>query len=225
MIPARNEERYVERALASVATQTFPIEAMEVIVVDNGSTDRTSAVVDAFAARTPRLAIRTVPEPRLGIARAKDRGAREARGAVIVFLDADSCATPTLAEAAMREVSGGSPAGSIRIAADSRDVLDRGFFGLLEWGKGLFQIRAQMFYCERALYFEVGGFDLALHLAEDREFLARLQRRGVSVCHIRDAAILTSPRRLHALPFRLGLVTTLVRWSLAHAGIGRRWRY
>ena len=225
MIPARNEERYVARALASVAAQTAPSEAIEVIVVDNGSTDGTTAVVEGFAACTPGLRVRVVSEPVPGIAPAKDRGAREARGRVILFLDADSRATPTLGEVILRAVARGGRAGSIRIAADSSDWLDRGFFGLLEWGKGLFQIRAQMFYCERTLYLEAGGLDRALRLAEDREFLARLQRRGVEVGHIREAAILTSPRRLHALPFRLGMVGMFVRWSLAHAGIGRRWRY
>jgi glycosyltransferase involved in cell wall biosynthesis len=225
VIPARNEAGYVTRALESIAAQTWAAEGIEVIVVDNASTDGTAQAVLAFKARAPRPALRVVTEPRLGTAAAKNRGAHEARGRIVLFLDADSRAAPRLVEAIVRDSGRGVPAGSIRIAADSKDPLDRAFFGLIEWGKGLFRIRAQMLYCERALFLEAGGFDLRLRLAEDREFLVRLQRRGIEVGHVRDAAILTSTRRLHELPLRLGMLRMFARWALAQAGIGRKWRY
>jgi hypothetical protein len=122
-------------------------------------------------------------------------------------------------------VGRGYRAGSIKIVADSTDWLDRGFFGLIEWGKGLFGIHANMLYCERELFSRSGGFGEEIRLAEDLEFLLRLERQGVRVGHVKDACIATSPRRLHELPFRLGIVTTFGRWALAHIGIGRRWRY
>ena len=110
-------------------------------------------------------------------------------------------------------------------SADSSDLLDRAFFGLMEFGKGLFRLHAQMFYCERELFIRQNGFSVDLVLAEDREFLARLERDGNSLCQIRNSWIATSPRRLRQLPFRLSMVTMLVRWALANWGIGRRWRY
>lgn len=225
VIPARNEAGYVGRALASVAQQRWPLARLEVVVVDNGSVDGTAEAVRAFMAQEPRLAVRLVTEPAPGRARAKNRGARVARGRWLIFLDADSRMAPDLVERVVARGGGGCLAGSIAVVADSSDWLDRGFFALMELGKRLFHIRAQMFYCDRALFERFGGFDERLHLAEDREFLRRLQRAGVAVCHLTESWIATSPRRLHRLPLRLALLTTFVRWALAHVGIGRRWRY
>ncbi len=225
VIPARNEAGYVARALASVASQDWPCEELEAVVVNNGSSDGTAEVVRSFAARHPELRCRLESEPQRGRARAKNRGARAAAGAYLVFLDADSVASHNLVRAVLRHVQAGYPAGSIRVVADSHDPLDRAFFGLMEFGKRLFGIRAQMFYCRRDLFCQYGGFREELEIAEDLDFLRRLQAAGLPTCHVTDASIATSPRRLHALPLRLGMVYTFLRWALAHVGIGRRWPY
>lgn len=225
VIPARNEERYIAGALASVAAQTWPAGRLEAVVVDNGSTDATAEVVQAFRLAEPRLAVRLVDHPERGCAGAKNRGAELARGHYLVFLDADSRMAPDLAARVVERGLGGCPAGCIRVVADSRDWLDRGFFGMIEFGKSLFGIRAQMFYCARETFWEIGAFDETLQLAEDREFLVRLQRAGIPVCHLRESQIATSPRRLRTLPFRLGMFTMLLRWALADHGVGRKWNY
>jgi GT2 family glycosyltransferase len=225
IIPALNEARYIRAALASVAAQTWPVALLEAVVVDNGSTDATHQVVQDFMAGAPHLAVRLVDEPAHGVARAKNRGASVARGRWLIFLDADSRMAPDLVERVMLRSRQGHPAGSVRVVADSHDILDRAFFGLIEFGKVLFRLRAQMFYCERALFMQCGGFDEHLQLAEDLEFLGRLQRAGVPVCHVTESWIATSPRRLHTLPCRLGMPAMLARWALARWGLGRRWRY
>ena len=91
----------------------------------------------------------------------------------------------------------------------------------------LFGIRTQMLYCDRQLFLELNGFRPELRVAEDLEFLQRVQRHFAlngheKVCHIRSSAILTSPRRLRKLPYRLSLITVFARWAMAFAGIGRR---
>jgi glycosyltransferase involved in cell wall biosynthesis len=225
LIPARNEAGYIRGALASVADQHWPTARLEAVVVDNGSVDATAAAVRAFAAATPGLALRLVDEPLPGLARAKNRAAAAARGRWLIFLDADSRLAPDLVERVLARGRRGEAAGSIAVLADSGDWLDRGFFALMEVGKRLFGVRAQMFYCSRELFERFGGFDERLHLAEDSDFLGRLRRAGVPVCHLAESRISTSPRRLHGLPLRLGLPLTFARWALAHAGIGRRWRY
>ena len=225
VIPAWNEERYIRAALTSVAAQTWPVALLEAVVVDNGSTDSTREVVQTFMAGEPHLAVRLVDEPAHGVARAKNRGASVARGCWLIFLDADSRMAPHLVERVVARGRRDYRAGSIRVVADSQDVLDHAFFGLLEFGKVLFGLRAQMLYCERELFMHRGGFDEHLQLAEDLEFLVRLQRAGVPVCHVTESWIATSPRRLHTLPCRLGMPAMLARWALARWGLGRRWRY
>ncbi|MCS7256609.1 MAG: glycosyltransferase [Thermomicrobium sp.] len=225
VIPARNEEAYIGRALRSVARQAWPLERLEAIVVDNASTDRTAAVVESLAVHVTPLRIMLVREPRPGRSRAKNRGAAAARGDVLLFLDADSVMAPTLAAEIIAHRHIGYPAGSVRVIAETTDFFDRWFFELMEIGKTYFRIRAQMLYCSREWFERSGGFDESLEIAEDREFLQRLQGRGVAVCHLTTSWIATSPRRLHRLPLRLGLVTTFLRWLLAELGVGRRWRY
>lgn len=212
-------------ALASVAAQTWPLDKLEAVVADNGSTDGTSAAVRAFMAREPRLAVHLVCAPIAGVSRAKNRGARAAHGRWLLFLDADSRLAPDLVERVMARAGSGCPAASIRIVADGRDPLDRAFFGIVEFGKRLFGLRAQMFYCPREAFLELGGFDEALVLAEDCDLMDRLLRAGIPIGHLSESWIATSPRRLHRGRWRLGMLTMFARWALAKRGVGRRWRY
>lgn len=225
VIPARNETGFISTAIGSIFDQTVPLERLEVVAVENGSTDGTADAARRALAKAPEMRSTVLTQSAASIPGAKNRGAMAATAPVLVFLDADSRAAPDLAQRVLDWVARGYPAGSIKIVADSTDWLDRAFFGLIDWGKGLFGIHANMLYCQRDLFLKSGGFGEEIRLAEDLEFLVRLERRGVRVCHVRDSFIATSPRRLHELPFRLGLVTTFVRWTLAHFGIGRRWRY
>jgi len=225
VIPARNEEAYIEMAMESVAAQTWPREQLEIVVVDNGSTDTTVEVVRRFSAKQPHLPTSVVHEPVPGVSRAKNRGAAAACGKWIIFLDADSRLAPDLVAEVMRWTQQGFAAGSISVVADSRDTVDRAFFGLMELGKRLFSLQAQMFYCARDLFLERGGFAEDLKLAEDREFLLRIRRQHVPMCQVTGSWIATSPRRLRRLPFRINMVYMFIRWTLANWGIGRRWRY
>jgi len=87
VIPAYNEEKYIGRLLASL--NKLPTEnILEIIVVDNGSTDKTREVVAGFFATQKNL--RLINEPRKGVAWARSRATQEARGEIIAFLDADT---------------------------------------------------------------------------------------------------------------------------------------
>jgi glycosyltransferase involved in cell wall biosynthesis len=225
VIPAHNEAGFIERSIGSVIAQSLPAAELEVVVVENGSTDETALVANRAlqAASAFRGQLLSMETP--GIARAKNRGAGAAAGSILIFLDADSRAAPDLGERVMAWKARGYRAGSIRMIADSNDAFDRRFFQLIDWGKRLFGIHANMLYCERTLFLESGGFDERVRLAEDLEFLARLQRRGIELCHVSDSWIATSTRRLHEGPLRIGFAGMFLRWLLAQLGIGRRWRY
>jgi glycosyltransferase involved in cell wall biosynthesis len=230
IIPARNEEAHLAGALASVLEQCCPLEQIEAIVVDNASSDGTAAAASAFARSHPDLQVVVTCEPKPGVARAKNRGARAAAGEILLFLDADSRMESTLIEDVVDAYRAGALAGSIRIVADSDDPFERGFFALMEVGKLLFGVRAQMMYCDRVLFLALGGFRPELRQAEDLEFLQRV-REHVAACgqgevsHIRSSRILTSTRRLQGGLFRSQMLVTFARWLLAFMGIGREWKY
>jgi glycosyltransferase involved in cell wall biosynthesis len=85
IIPVRNGERFIERTLESVLRQTYT--EIEVIVVDDGSTDRTSAIVEKVAARDTRVAL--FSGPHAGVAAARNTALSHARGAFVAPVDAD----------------------------------------------------------------------------------------------------------------------------------------
>ena len=97
VIPARNEERNIDRCVRSVLATHYP--SLEVIVVDDHSTDDTGAIAASIAARDPRLRV-IVPPPLpndwFGKQWACANGAATARGAILGFLDADTRQAPDL---------------------------------------------------------------------------------------------------------------------------------
>lgn len=86
IIPAFNTADTIERCVAAALDQDWPDDRLEVIVVDNGSRDDT-------AARAQRLGARVISEPVRGRSRARNLGARESRGSILAFTDAD-CEVP-----------------------------------------------------------------------------------------------------------------------------------
>lgn len=93
IIPTRNRAGLLAAALRSLRGQTLPPDRFEVVVVDNGSTDDTSAVVEQARAFLPNL--RCVHEPRPGLHHARHRGMNACEAEVLVFADDDIEALPT----------------------------------------------------------------------------------------------------------------------------------
>src|SRR5688572_12299934 len=85
-ICTRNRAASVRDTLASLAECAMPDDIWEVVVVDNGSTDDTPAVVRAFE---PRLPVRVVREEEPGLSRARNAAVHAARGEYIVWTDDD----------------------------------------------------------------------------------------------------------------------------------------
>lgn len=92
VIPAYNIEKDLPRCLESVLAQTY--EDLEVIVVNDGSSDGTAAVIDAFAARDGR--IKAIHKENGGVTSARLRGVAEATGDYIGFVDGDDYIEPQM---------------------------------------------------------------------------------------------------------------------------------
>lgn len=94
VIPCYNAERYLAEALDSALAQT--IEDVEVVCVDNNSTDGTAAILEDYASRDGRVRVLREEEPGEGPAR--DAGLVAAQGEWLYFLDADDLMLPQLLE-------------------------------------------------------------------------------------------------------------------------------
>lgn len=96
VIPAYQSEKYIAACLSSVQTQTA--KNIEIIVVDDGSTDQTAMIVNDMATRDTRICYYR-QEENCGVAAARNRGVREAQGEWIAFLDCDDLWLPGKLEA------------------------------------------------------------------------------------------------------------------------------
>jgi len=90
LMPVYNAERYVDEAVRSILGQTFA--DFEFIIIDDGSKDRSLAILEEYAARDPR--IRLVSRPNTGIVRALNQGLDMASGELVARMDADDIALP-----------------------------------------------------------------------------------------------------------------------------------
>ncbi len=88
IMAAYNYERYVAEALDSALAQDYPEDRLELIVVDDGSTDGTSEIARSYAERSAGR-IRYIRQDNAGLIAATVRGLQEARGDLITLLDAD----------------------------------------------------------------------------------------------------------------------------------------
>ena len=91
IIPAFNAEATLQATLESVLAQTHP--ALEIIVVDDGSSDGTAALVETLGRTEPRLVL--IRQENAGVAAARNAGLARARGDYVAWLDADDLWHPT----------------------------------------------------------------------------------------------------------------------------------
>jgi glycosyltransferase involved in cell wall biosynthesis len=91
-----NRADILPRCLQAACGQTLLPSEYEVVVVDNGSTDSTAAIVKSFARRGCGAAIRYLYEPVKGLSHARNAGTRAARAPVVCYIDDDAIADPHL---------------------------------------------------------------------------------------------------------------------------------
>jgi len=186
VIPTFNRAKFLGHAMRSVLDQSHRV--LELIVVDDGSTDDTGDVVAAFA--DPR--VRFVRIPRSGSpARARNVGIGHARGRFLAFLDSDDVWKPSKIERQLRALRE-SPLsrwsytlfdhidGSGAWMAPLRGGVGSPLSGWILEGVVTEEalVMVQSVLAESSLVEEVGGFDEAPHLREDLDFCLRLAERS-----------------------------------------------
>ncbi len=205
VIPALNEAGYLGETLPRLAASIHALELqgscqVEVIVVDNASTDRTAAIARDLGATVIR-------EPIRNIARARNAGARVARGEALVFLDADTLMPPTVLP---RVASAMSDPLCVGGAVDARHNASRLWVRLylrlwrvLGRLSGMAQGACQ--FWRRDEFLGAGGYDEAIYMGEDVEFYWRMARAarqtGQKVNYVSDVQVIPSPRRFDRWPF------------------------
>lgn len=189
LIPCYNAGPYLGQAIQSVLDQTY--QDLEIIVVDDGSTDDTAAVAKSFPS------VRYIHNAHSGISVSRNLAIREARGEMVAFLDADDMWTPDKLEKQLAYL-------------DSRPdcqvvyTLVENFFDgppeSMTQRQGEL-LKAKVEYClpaaciRRAVFEKYGGFREDYPYGEDTQWLARLWAAGINMHHcIQEPLYL---RRIH----------------------------
>ncbi len=175
VMPVRNRAAVVEGALASLLEQT--LERWELVVVDDGSTDDTVAVLEAWASRDQR--IRVVRQEWGGVSAARNTGLAHAASPYVAFLDSDNTWRPDFLRLAVASMHGqglrAAYAGMVlRDADDPGRVVHRAFRGSRDALMVVNHVDLNVLVVERELALAVGGFDVALRRWVDHDFALKL---------------------------------------------------
>jgi glycosyltransferase involved in cell wall biosynthesis len=190
IIPAFNEERTLGRALQALSRAIATCrESAEIIVVDDASTDATAVTAAAAGARVLQVNFRH-------IAATRNAGARAARGAWLIFVDADTLVTSEVVAAAVAALRAGAVGGGCDIRFEGRlPLYARMLIAVaLPVYRGLRLAAGCFVFCTHAAFDKVGGFDESLFAAEEVALSRALRRHGRFV--ILAEHVLTSGRKL-----------------------------
>lgn len=188
IVPVYNGERYLSEALDSVLAQDR--QPFEIVVVDDGSTDGTAAILQAYAG-----SIRVIRQHNQGAAAARNAGLRETTSDVIAFLDSDDI-WPTgrmkvLAEVLERDAAADVAAGLVEIL-DQRPAKPAAREDL----RTLHRVHCVgSLLMRRSVFDRVGGFNESLRVVEDTEFIMHARDRGIAFKLIDVVSVIY---RLHA---------------------------
>ncbi len=209
VMPAFNEGKNIKKTVESVQNLDYPADRMEIVLVDDGSTDDTFEVIKKMALKDPR--IKGFTKPNGGTADAKNFGIKNSRGDFVISLDSDSYVAPDALKhmigymrdkrvmAVTPSMSVYKPKGflqNLQYVEYTLGIYLRKVFGLLNCihvTPGPFSVYRKSFF-EKYGYFETGN------LTEDIEIALRIQKKGYKIENSIHAGVYTvAPNNFKAL--------------------------
>ncbi|MCP4117299.1 MAG: glycosyltransferase [Desulfobacteraceae bacterium] len=196
IIPAFNEEKNISLCLDSIFENNFPRNRFEVIVVDNGSTDRTRDVVSAYDVTLLR-------DDDKNISGLRNMGALSAKGEVIAFVDADCIVSPSWLSAAEKyfDTPGIVAWGTPPLIPENPTWVQNAWYLVRQKENKIQEVdwlESMNLFVRNDLFKEIGGFNESLITAEDVDFSYRISEFGtiisdstIKVYHMGEAATIT----------------------------------
>lgn len=196
IIPAYNEKERIKFCLESIVKSNFPRNFIELIVVDNNSTDKTAHVAEQY---TDIIVQHKIQDPYS----ARNAGVKYSSSNLLIFIDADTIISPNLLIDTSLAIGKGFVGGACRKIPDinsafhnliwmSYDYVDIIWSLLLKRPYNFF---AAYCFVDRQVYELVGGFDPLKGVNADHSFARQIAQFG-PVAYIRKSYIIFSLRRL-----------------------------
>lgn len=199
IIPTYNRRDLVARTITALFEQTFPAAEYEIIVVVDGSTDGTSAVLRVLEAP---CRLRVIEQENRGPAGARNSGLSAAEGEVVIFLDDDMLCNPNLVSEHIAAHTCEEPLigfGAIFLSADSPTGLAAecfkreiaAYYLENQYGPGASDEKPPCVFSNtsvpRRSLLQAGGFDERFRMREDADLTVRLFAAGLRASYIKTA--------------------------------------
>jgi len=216
IIPAHNEEFLLSRTLGAIEESARALgHPFEIIVVDDSSTDRTSATAREHGARVLEVRHRQ-------IAATRNAGARDANGELLVFVDADTVVTEEAVRGAVNAMLQGAAGGGCAFRFDGSvpryarllQAVAVPIYRAAGLASGCF------LFSTREAFQAVGGFDEGMFGAEEAAMSRALRRQGPFI--VLRETVVTSGRKLRAYSAREVLGTMAQLGLSAGRSVRRR---
>jgi len=177
IITTKNEEKNIENCLRSVLEQTYPRENIEIIVVDNFSTDRTAEIVQEFSKRFTPLNVKLFNR---GPERSAQRnfGVEQSKGEYFIYLDADMILEKNVIRDCVEKIKNNPEIIALYV---SEIVMGEKFFSQVRRfersfydGTAIDGVR----FIKKEKFMEVGCFDERMYACEDWDLTKKLKKAG-----------------------------------------------
>lgn len=201
IVPVYGVEKWVGRAIESVQAQTF--SAFELLLVDDGSPDRSGAICDEYASRDGR--IRVIHKQNGGAASARNAAMAIARGEYLFFMDADDWCEPAMLEEMFAAAK-----------KDDLDLLVAGFFIDTYYSDDKFYHEKKS--CPTRVYATQQEFRLDAHNLFDNNQLYPPWNKLYRAAYLREHDIVFPDTWWDDLPFNLAVVRDVRRVGVTETG-------
>lgn len=209
VIPAYNEEKFLEKTLLSIANQNY--DNFELIVVDNNSKDKTAKISKRFGAKV-------VYEPRQGVVFARQSGFLEAKGEIIATTDADTILPKDWLSVIAKDFKNNEKlviyGGLCNLYSGSITAKFSAYYLLYPYKyldrflSGGWSMAGANFAVRKKAFLRAGGFNTKIKSYEDIELSQRMKRHGETKLNP-SLRVETSGRR-----FKNGLIAGLRPWVI-----------
>jgi len=193
IIPAFNEEEFLPSCLNSISNLNYPKNDIELIVVDNGSTDSTRKIAESYGAKV-------LCDSSLNVSGLRNLGVSESTGEIITFVDADCIVTEEWLNNAsiyfedLNVAAWGGPP----LPPENSTWVQKTWFLVRQKGNQVQDVdwlESMNLFIRREQFITIGGFDKSLVTCEDVDFSYRISKHGkivsdgrIEVVHLGEAA-------------------------------------
>lgn len=192
IVPVYNSQIYISKCIEALLAQTYNLENYELIVVDDGSTDRTANIIRSYP-------VKYIYQKNQGPAAARNNGVKEAGGRIVLFTDSDCVPARNWIEEMVRPfkspdiaaVKGAYLTSQKEIVARFSQVEFEERFEMLKKTESIDMVDTYSAGFRKAIFLQMGGFDTSFPVAnnEDTDLSYRMSKQGFKMVFNPDAIV------------------------------------